>query len=304
MAKKLAAVGWQGITLKVPEDWSLVGVDGDAKKGYFRVDGPVASALEVRWSSALGKKPDLLVKGREYLSGLEKTHRKKRLKFSSKVKLDDVDSNSANFVWRSDTLGQGRLIYCSQCDRVIIAQIVSARDDDMSGIAPVMLGSIVDHREDGWTNWALFGLEFAVPPGYVIKKQTLASGYLLLTFQRGKSALIIERWGLAATLLSTDTIEQWYKKDAGPDIKGYHYDLTEHAVAGHEGIELQGRRSGIKQAAKAVASSFTLHPFPGLISGYAWYCEPSNRLFGVRATHVDGDDVAERVRDTIKCHKD
>ena len=48
MVEKMAAVGWQGITLNVPSDWALVGVDGDQRKGYFRVDSPVASVIEVR----------------------------------------------------------------------------------------------------------------------------------------------------------------------------------------------------------------------------------------------------------------
>ncbi len=78
MAKGTSAVAWQGITISAPDDWSLVGVSGDKKKGYFRVDGPHVSAVEVRWSLAHGKAPDLAAKARELLANLESGCRKRR----------------------------------------------------------------------------------------------------------------------------------------------------------------------------------------------------------------------------------
>lgn len=303
MAEKLAAVGWQGITLKAPEDWSLVGVSGDEKKGYFRVDSPIASAIEVRWSSAMGKPPDLMAKGREFLSNLEKSCRKNRVKFSSKIREDrDSDEGRVSFSWRADRLGAGLLTYCQKCDRVIIAQVVSARDENTSHVLPVILGSIRDHRDDGWVDWALYGLEFAVPEGYRIEKQSLMSGYISLSFKKHAETLVVERWGLASTLLAENELKEWYRKDACPDIKGYRFDIEEEDVRGHPGLKISGRRAGIKQALKAVAYAATLHPHPKYLTGYAWYCEESNRLFSVRATHGENDDIAEKVRDQIECH--
>lgn len=300
MPEKMATVGWQGITFKVPEDWSLVGVNGDEKKGYFRVDGPIASALEVRWSSALGKPPELMAKGREFLSRLEKSSRKSRIKFSSKIKAEN--DNSVAFTWKADRKGQGRLVYCPKCDRVIIAQVISSRDEDVSHVAPIILGSIKDHRNDGNTSWALYGLEFAVPESYRIEKQSLMSGYLSLSFKRGPKSLVIERWGLAETLLGNYTIEQWYRKDAVPDIKGYRVEFAENEIFGHEGVKMVGRRAGIRQALKAAAYSLTLHPHPGMLTGYVWHCRDSNRLFSVRATHTEGERIAEEVMGSIRCH--
>lgn len=300
MSEKIATIGWQGITLKAPEDWSLVGVSGDDKKGYFQVDGPISSALQVKWSPALGKKPDLMARAREFLSTLEKSRKKQ--KFSSTVKEDKRDENSVNFAWRAEQLGQGKLTYCPDCDRVVIAQIVSTRDDNVSGIAPMILGSLSDHGEIGWSTWALYGLEFAVPKNYKIEKNVFMSGYLCLAFKSGQKTITVERWGLANILLSENEMTEWYRKDALPDIQGYRVKLEQGTVQEHEGLVLSGRRAGIKQLAKAVAFSLTLHPHPGLVSGYVWHCEESNRLFSVRATHTEGDDIAEKVRDTITCH--
>lgn len=303
MIKKLSTVAWHGISLKVPADWSLVGVSGDEKKGYFRVDSPVASTLEVRWQAVMEKSPDLMVRARQFLSELERGCRKKKIRFTSKLKQDKDAGNNVRFNWQSDRLGQGRLLYCEECDRIIIAQIVSARDDNVSHVAPVILDSIRDHRGDGLVDWALYGLEFAVPKGYRIEKQTLMSGYLSLEFKERAKRLFVERWGLAETLTSKDSLEQWYRKDACPDIKGFKFELASETVRGHEGLKLTGRRAGVKMAAKALASSMTLHPHPGLMTGYAWHCADSNRLFSVRASHLPGDDIAELIRDLITCHE-
>jgi len=301
MTKASAPVGWHGIIVDAPTDWSLVGISGDAKKGYFRVDSPVASALEVKWESAGGKKPDLTVKAREFLSNIEKSVRKRKIKFTKDLKTEGEDT--VRFLWRADRLGQGRMTYCPDCDRIMIGQLISTRDENVSRVGSEILDSMRDHRDDGWVEWALYELDFAVPPGYKIAKQTLMSGYIALTFKRGASTIVVERWGLANTLVGHDTIEEWYRKDAMPDVKGYRASFAPESTAGHEGLKVSGRRAGIQQAAKALAYSLTLHPHPGLLTGYVWHCEDSNRLFSVRVTHAEGETIAERIRDLIKCHQ-
>lgn len=302
MSVKTAPVGWQGIIIEAPDDWSLVGVNGDPKKGYFRVDSPVASAVEVKWEQAQGKKPDLIVKAREFVSAIEKSVRKKKGKFDKDIKADKSDPNSVRFLWRSDRLGQGRLVYCEKCDRIMIAQVISTRDEGISKTASEMLDSIRDHREDGWVEWALYGMAFAIPAGYSIQKQTLMSGFLALQFKKGARTITVERWGLASTLLAKDDMTTWYRKDAVPDVKGYRVEFEPRSVGEHDGLKVTGCRSGLLQAAKAAAYSLTLNPHPGVLTGYVWYCPESNRLFSVRATHVEGEKIAEKIRDLIRCH--
>lgn len=300
MTNNSAPVGWHGIIVDAPADWSLVGVSGDPKKGYFRVDSPVASALEVKWESASGRKPDLMVKGREFLSNIEKSVRKKKIKFTKELKAED--DCAVRFLWRADRLGQGRMVYCPDCDRIMVGQVISTREENISHVGSDMLDSMRDHREDGWVEWAMYGLDFAIPPGYTITKQTLMSGYLLLSFKKGARTIVVERWGLANTLVGRDSMEQWYRKDAMPDVKGYRADFLPEATAGHEGLKMDGRRRGIVQMLKAAAYSLTLNPHPGKLTGYVWHCEESNRLYSVRATHTEDEQISERIRDLIRCH--
>ena len=37
--------------------------------------------------------------------------------------------------------------------------------------------------------------------------------------------IVVERWGLASTLLAKDDMPTWYRKDAVPDIKGYRVEF-------------------------------------------------------------------------------
>lgn len=302
MPEPMATVAWHGVSVTVPADWSLVGVSGDEKKGYLRIDSPIASALEVRWSAAQGKAPDLMVKGREFLSNLEKSCRKNKTKFDKKIRPDADDPDTVVFSWRADRVGQGFLRYCGKCDRVIIAQMLMDREEKVSHLIPTILASLRDHREDDRTDWGLYGLEFSVPRGYRIDKQSLMSGYLSLSFKHRASTLVVERWALASTLLSSDSMEQWYRKDVVPDIKGYRVQIAEEVIHGHAGLRIEGRRGGIRQAVRALVYSLTLHPHPAFLTGYAWYCRESNRLFAVRATHTEGSNTADVVRDSITCH--
>ncbi|MGC8861917.1 MAG: hypothetical protein ACP5R5_03975 [Armatimonadota bacterium] len=299
MSDNWTTTAWHGISVRVPADWSLVGVSGDEKKGYMRVDSPAASAIEVRWSAAAGKPPDLMAKGREFLSTLDRDARKKKIKFASKIK---QDGDAVNFQWRADRVGVGRLSYCRKCDRVLIAQMISPCDEDASDIAQAALASLRDHRSDGWTRWALYGLEFAVPAGYTIEKHSIMSGYLSLAFRNRAKRLVVERWGLAGTMLGDGSLTDWYYKDIKPDIKGFRIEIAQEQILGHEGLKITARAAGIKQALKTAASSLTLHPNPAHLTGYAWLCEQSNRLYSIRATHYEGEDVADRVREFITCH--
>ncbi|NLN74935.1 MAG: hypothetical protein GX139_01300 [Armatimonadetes bacterium] len=299
MALNTAPVGWQGIVVDAPTDWSLVGVNGDTRKGYFRVDSPIASALEVKWEKISGKGPDLEAKAKEFLANIEKSARKKKLKFDKDIKVDKADPYSVRFLWRSDRLGQGKLVYCPQCERMMIAQVISTRQENVSKTASEILDSIRDHRDDGWVEWGLYGLGFAIPPGYGIQKQTLMSGYLALNYKKGAHTIVVERWGLAGTLLAKDDMATWYRKDAMPDIKGYTVSVEAETIAGGEGLRISGRRKGIVSAVKALAYSLTLNPFPSLLTGFVWHQPEANRLFSVRVTHSANAHVAEKIRDSI-----
>src|SRR3990172_4818248 len=86
MSDNWSLAGWQGISLRTPPDWNLVGVSGDETKGYFRVDAPESASVEVRWTALKQPPADLTARANEFLDAIAKTAKKRRVAFSSKVK--------------------------------------------------------------------------------------------------------------------------------------------------------------------------------------------------------------------------
>ena len=56
---KWTTLGWNGITVELPEDWELSGLSGDDKSGYLRLEDADMPRLELKWSESKQKKPDL-----------------------------------------------------------------------------------------------------------------------------------------------------------------------------------------------------------------------------------------------------
>jgi len=309
MIREFGAVGWQGIVLRVPKDWSLVGVSGDEKKGYFRVDSPYASAAEVRWTEAR-KMPDLEQKAREFLRELERATKKRRMSFTSKIKRrppTDAEIKtggaSVGFTWRGDRNGYGRLLFCGACQRMVIVQVVSPLEEDLSGLAGEILRSACDHSELGWQTWALYDLEAAIPSEFRLERHTLMSSYILLSFKSKQGELTVERWGLAGTLLKRMDMMEWFRKDSLPDYRGFRVSIEpDEAEGGHEVLRITGRRAGIRQVARAAVRALTLRPLPQELGAYIWHCPDSNRLFAVRAVQSDALRLAREIRDRIECH--
>src|ERR1051325_4814779 len=70
-------VGWRGISLSVPEDWSLTSVSGEGPNGYLRVESPRSLFLQVKWWEKRGlvSVPDALD---AYIADLRKKGKKLR----------------------------------------------------------------------------------------------------------------------------------------------------------------------------------------------------------------------------------
>lgn len=296
------------MVLKAPKDWSLVAVTGDEKKGYFRVDSPRSTSAEVRWIEVKSP-PDIEARTKDFLRQLEKANKKRKMPFTWQVKPRKqtkietaTGGSSVGFTWRGDRNGYGRLLYCPTCRRVVIAQIVSPLGEDASGVAGELLGTVCDHQDPEWQMWALYDLQVSLPSDYRLVKHSLMSSYIMLSFKSKDAELIVERWGLANTLLKRSGMEDWFRKDSLPDYGGFKLEIKPEDVRGHEGLEVLGRRYGIRQMVRTAARSLTLRPLPQELTTYAWHCTESNRLFAVRVVRDDGGELIGEVMDRIACH--
>lgn len=274
-------------------------MSGDEKGGYFRVDSTGALALEAKWSSA-PKSVDLRAKLEVYLNDLRRKARKRKASFEYKVK--SKDAGMLTFSWRSDRKAQGRLWRCDECRRIIIAQVSGSPSDDVSNIASAVLPTIEDHSEDGWRTWAMYDLIAEVPPGYRLEKHQLMSGYIQLLFRKGVNRLLIERWGLANIALKKDSLREWFAERVVHDLRPYRYSIQEVEFENEAGIQVTGRRAGIRQALRSACEFLMLRRPAVRLDGYVWVCEDSNKIYSVQSMHSSKEDVLDGVLERVECH--
>lgn len=292
-------VGWQGVTVEVPADWSLAAISGDEKSGYFRVDSAGTLAVEAKWSKAPGQ-VDLTSRLEAYLNDLRKKSRKRRVTFDHKIK--SKDAGALAFSWHADRKAQGRLWRCDECGRILIAQVSGAAKDDVAGTASYVLPSVTDHSEDGWRTWAMYDLVAEVPPGYRLEKHRLMAGYLQLVFRKRNNGLVIERWGLANVALKKCSLTEWFRERMARDLRRYRYSIEELPSEPERAIQAVGRRAGVCQALKSVGEILRLRKPAVYLDCYAWVCEESNKIFSVQSMHSSNEQVLDAVLERVECH--
>ncbi len=291
-------VGWQGITIEVPDDWSLASISGDEKSGYYRVSSPGTTAVEVRWSEA-SEKVNLSARLDAYLKDLDRKSRKRNLDFQSKTREKDGD---LFFTWRADRKAEGRLFRCAECKRAIIVQVSGVPGDPVSSVASFVLPSVKDHAEDGWRTWAMYDLQADVPQGYRLEKHKLMAGYLQLQFRKGANQLVIERWGLANVALKKATLAEWFSERMRIDLAGFTYKIEDLPDEPEPAIQAIGRRSGIIGVYRTIGDLGKLRMPAMRLDTYAWVCEESNKIFSVQSMHTRKERIMDDVIARVECH--
>ena len=80
---RTTAIGWQGYTINVPEDWTIGAIGGDHMEGYLRIDGTDMPRCEVKWFNRQGPVNLDEVVG-NYLKELQKKRRRRDPKVTTK----------------------------------------------------------------------------------------------------------------------------------------------------------------------------------------------------------------------------
>ena len=291
--------GWQGIVADVPEDWCLAAVSGDEKEGYFRIDSTKTLILEAKWSKFTGK-ANLNGRVTTYLEGLKKKAKKNKLNFDYKIKTKDEDI--INFSWKSDRKAQGRIWKCENCGRILIAQLSGALNEDISIEASKIFPTFIDHSDDNWRIWGIYGLVTEVPPDYVLETHQLKTGYIQLVFKKKNDKIVIERWGLANTVLKNTTLKDWFMQRSLYELKPYNFKIENIQFEEEQGLQYTGKRSSIKEHFKTVSEFITLQKPSYKLDGFAWYCEESNKIFSIYTVHSKKENVIDEILERTVCH--
>jgi hypothetical protein len=304
-APDLVTFGWQGMTMRVPAEWTLGAIGGDYKAGYLRLDDAHAGRVEIKWSE---RQVDLDRALERYLAKLGK-RRQLDLQVDDRARVlsrrSKPDKRLRGFVWGAgDRQATGVIWRCSKCGRTVVAQVMSAAGDRGQALAHDVLASLEDHARDGRHTWALYGLRFEVPERFRLERQKLMAGYLELAFASGRCRLRVLRWGMAEVALAERDLQHWYEVEqvrrrdvvweCQPATVERHEDHDGLAVSGHRHRLLHRPRRAVERLARLrIACDF---------DGRAWHCPQSNRIYSVEAVHHQEPAMLLEVVASVACH--
>ncbi|HEX5322464.1 MAG TPA: hypothetical protein VFW40_01670 [Capsulimonadaceae bacterium] len=313
-------IGWQGVSLRVPEDWSLVGFGGDDKSGSVRLDSGDAEnrvrSVELRWAGAKGPQTtsDLEARVGPLLKRAERTSRKAGASAETETKpLEDKRhpdrSASLGFFWKAnDASAVGRIWHCNTCGRVVIAQAYCESGNRGRSAAGEILAGIECHSEESaWRIWGLYGLCTQLPADYALAGQQLMNVYLQLQFQRGQSTdqLIVEQWNLANVQLKGMYLDEWFDRKGQGAISMSDIDKAETIANGHPALRVTGRRSGLSYWSGEGAKNLVKLKKPALnYAALLWECPQSNRAYLIQSfSRRRQPELLDEIMRRTRCHE-
>jgi hypothetical protein len=325
-------IGWRGVSLRVPEDWTLTKVSNEGATGYLKADSLEGSFVQIKWSEKKGmvSVPDSFDR---YVQDLQKAAKKNRRHIDIRTKPKalagvhrTVDA-PITYSWQEQGQGDtetrrrgdagvapsprrpvassqkalGLMYHCGECRRLVIAEVVASADADL-GLAAPILASIREHGEAGWNTWGVHGLTAEVPNSFQLERHTLVTGHVMLRFRSRSRLLVLQQWGLANIALKGTDIAEWYEYQERNRLSRYTYRRDRSPFRGHEALRMSGRDKFVPAIAKA------FHHVSGLsrpalgFSACVWHCDETNRIYAVSAEHSRGDDTFHEVLRRMLCH--
>ena len=286
--------GWQGLTLQTPHAWNLVAFSGERAQGSLRLDNGeiagTAAGVEIRWSHIKGRitNADLEKRLERYFAGIRRTVKRQKLDVDAKSKAMGDErfperDMTRTFSWKADRRAQGRIWHCTECGRLVIAQVVGAQGV-LSPVASEVLRSVQCHAADAdWETWSLYDLLTQVPADYSLRgKPQLMNIYVQLMYGRGQSAdtLSVEQWGVANVQLRGAYLDEWFRQKNAAHESALRYAAQEVNVQGHAALLLTGRRRGLGYWMAQAPQHLAKLQMPAThFSACLWECAESNKIF-------------------------
>ncbi len=314
--KPTQLLGWQGLTVTIPESWNLVAFSGDHLKGNLRLADDDKLRMEVLWEQFKGT-PDVARSVDLLLKNIEKTAKKGKhtitLEESPKLiprsRKEHADKEQlTNFGWTGDATqtvshGYGSAWFCETSNRVVVAHIVGSENENPEKtrrLAAEVLSSFQSHGTGGWQTWSAFGLQIEIPDEFRLVSSKMQTGRLEFDWERAATAtsalsalspaewtrrperLGLRRLSAANVVLEYESLEDWAKRVAVGIWKKFSFkDFEETEIVGWPGVEAQGRLKDFRRHAWGLVMDKVLRrktPPPELL---AWHDEADNKIFVV-----------------------
>ena len=309
-------LGWQGFTLRVPEDWDLTGFSGSADEGYLRIDDGEEQGVELKWATEpkrAKKAPDVEVRTEVYLASLERAARKKRLAFEGGFGeaprgVLRSDRDAIGFKWTGDRKAIGALWHCRTTRRTVIAQVLGDRSGrkGLAGIAETILASLENKdAEAGWRIWSLYDLYVELPSRFLLVTPQLMNVYLRLSLADGTQRLSIEQWAVANVARRDAYLDTWVESNARGELRLARYSADVAQVHDHDAVAMTGGLAFGQPWIQAIRETLSLRWPATRFDARAWHCEPSNKIYLVESLRpLRAADPIEEIAQRLRCHEE
>ena len=228
-------IGWQGMTVTVPEPWNFVQFGGDHSAGHFSLTDDDGPRLELRWETP-ERTVDLEKSVADFVKRIGGDLKKQKHSFEEVPNLQLLSKTKkrkaqlASFGWKSDgaTLGQGYGIawQCEKCGRVVVAQIIGRggeRPGKLQSLTSEVFASMECHGSGGWETWSVFGLRVEIPEEFRLNKARLLTGRIEFDWTRGAARgvmaffarderIALSRHALANLVLQNESLHDWTRR--------------------------------------------------------------------------------------------
>ena len=307
-----AEFGWQGVRLRVPEDWSLGKVDGNFKSGYARLDDSEIVRAEIEWrEGAVARRMPISTLVDRYLEKLTKKAEKsdtafavqRRAKFlKDKRWLEGYEYEA--FIWEADFRAYNLARLCDECGRIVLLRVLEPIRESDASLAEEVLRSLEDHGQEGRHFWSIYGMSFWMPDDLKLSAQELKSGNIQLTFERKGHSCRIQRLSMAQVLLRGTSLQEWYPAFFKKQLRDFDSQLRAAPVRGHDGMVVEGKpRSRWRQLLRPLPF---VNPRPRqYMDSRVWHCEEANKICVVDHLYRkkgERGQLATELTDGYACH--
>jgi len=334
--QETTVIGWHGISARVPADWTLAGVGGDARQGYLRVDYEGMPRLQVKWARRhidLEKKRAEYVRrltvGERRLLGRLRAGRPTGTEVTTDVRVVSKRAKPGkdivSYGWRGAHCGVGLLWNCEVCGRAVMAQVGWPIAEEGRETGQEVLESLDDHGIGGWEAWGVDGLAFLTPQEYELEGWRRMTRYLELRLVRGERGrgvgqprgesagftkpaprgekLKVARWGMVPLVLKERSVQAWYE-EANLRRRDVSWVSEEEQIKGHDGVAATGQRRRLAGGMRTGLAR-ALRRSPAVeFEARAWHCPESNRLYLVEALYGGEGEALHGAVESIMCHEE
>jgi hypothetical protein len=313
-----STTGWQGLTAVLPDTWNMAAYGGEPRSGNVRWDNSDSNrdniaGLEVRWNQTSKPLTDVDLEKRidQYFTGIERQARKDDITVETKSTPSTDEEHperiSRSFVFRTDRKGVGRIWYCHQCRRTVIAQVVVGVKSDVA-IPRRVLDSVLCHPvEPNWQVWSLYDLKTEIPAAYsLLRKPQLMNIYVQLAFQWGRSTdeITVEQWGVANVQLRGAYLDEWFREKSSAVIPMLDYETEEVTAHGHTALRIRGRRRGLRYwLFEAWPQIQRLRKPSTYFEACLWECPETNKVHLIQTfTRRHQPELVDQIVERTLCH--